>query len=403
MKTMITGNYASSYGAKLARAEVIAAYPITPQTSVVEKLAEFVSNGELDCKFIKVESEHSAMSACISAANTGARTFTATSAHGLALMHEMLMWAAGARLPVVMTNVNRAMAPPWSVWADHQDSIAQRDTGWMQFYCENNQEVLDTVIQAYKICEDPKVMLPAMMCLDAFFLSHTYETVDIPTQEKVDEFLPPFELEYKLDVDDPHMFGTICFPHQWFMEWRYKMAEDLEYAKKKIKEVDQEFQEKFGRSYGGLIEEYRTENADVVMVAAGTNVSTAREVVDQMRDEGYNVGLVKMRVFRPFPHEEIQDIAKRIKMIAVTDRTYTYGYGGPFFAEVKGSAYGIDKPPIIKNYLLGVGGRDVRPVTVRAVFMDALRVLEEGKVDKDVEWVELKDGRDTIISTGGDE
>lgn len=402
MKMMITGNYASSYGAKLARVQVIAAYPITPQTGVVEKLADFVADGKLDAKFIKVESEQSAMAACVSASNTGARTFTATSAHGLALMHEILMWAAGARLPIVMTNVNRAMAPPWSVWADHQDSIAQRDTGWMQVYCESNQEVLDTVIQMYKVCEDPDVSLPAMMCLDAFFLSHTYEAVDMPDQEMVDEFLPPYKPKYRLDVNEPHMFGTIAFPHQWFMEWRYQMAVDLENAKRKIKEVDKEYGDIFGRYYGGLVEEYRTEGAEVVMIAAGTNVSTAREVVDMMREEGYKVGLVKLRVFRPFPHEEIRDIASRVKMIAVTDRTYTYGYGGPFFAEVKGSAYGMEEPPLVKNYLLGIGGRDVTPATIRAVLKNAVGVLREGKVDKDVEWVELKDGRTTRLS-GGDE
>jgi 2-oxoisovalerate ferredoxin oxidoreductase alpha subunit len=189
-KMVITGNSSVAYGSKLARAEVVAAYPITPQTTIVEKIAEFVGNGEMDTQYIKVESEHSAMAACIAASNTGARAFTATSAHGLALMHELLMWAAGARTPVVMANVNRAMGPPWSVWADHQDSVAQRDTGWIQLYCENNQEVLDTILQLFKACEDHEILLPGMTTLDAFYLSHTYEVVDLPDLELVDEYLP---------------------------------------------------------------------------------------------------------------------------------------------------------------------------------------------------------------------
>ena len=239
-KKLINGNYAAAYGAKLARAEVIAAYPITPQTAIVEQVADFVASGEMKAKYVCVESEHSAMAACISAGSAGARTFTATSSQGLLLMHELLHWATGARIPVVMVNVNRAVAPPWSVWADQTDSIAQRDTGWMQFYSESTQEELDTVIMSYKISESKDIMLPSFTTEDAFFLSHTYEPVEIPAQELVDGFLPPFSPEIKLDVDNPRGFGSLSMPHQWYMELRYLIAEAMDRARSRIYAVEKE-------------------------------------------------------------------------------------------------------------------------------------------------------------------
>ncbi len=392
-KKVITGNYASSYGAKLAKVQVIAAYPITPQTSVVEKIAEFVANGEMNTQYIKVESEHSAMAACITASQTGARTFTATSAHGLTLMHELLIWASGARTPVVMTNVNRAMAPPWSVWADHLDSVAQRDTGWIQYYCESNQEVLDTIIQAYKVGESREVMLPSLLSLDAFYLSHTYETVDIPSQEEIDKFLPPFDPPYKFDVEDPHLFGSLSFPHQFYMEWRYQIALAMEKTRDKILETDKEFERNFGRSHGGLLDLYRCDGAEVVLIAAGTMASTIREVVDQLRNEGEKVGLARLRVFRPFPAREVRELAEKVGVIGVLDRSYSFGYGGAFFAETGGALYNCPDKPLLKNYVIGLGGRDVTPKTVRGIYENALSLQEKG-LDKEIEWVELKEGGD---------
>jgi 2-oxoisovalerate ferredoxin oxidoreductase alpha subunit len=392
VKKVITGNYASSYGAKLARAQVVAAYPITPQTSVVEKIAEFVASGEMDAQYVKVESEHSAMAACITASQTGARTFTATSAHGLTLMHEMLIWASGARTPVVMTNVNRAMAPPWSVWADHLDSVAQRDTGWLQYYCESNQEVLDSIILAYKVSESRDVLLPAFLTLDAFYLSHTYETVDIPDQKEVDEFLPSFDPPYKFDVEDPHLFGSLSFPHQFYMEWRYQIAQSMEKAREKILEVEKEFEKTFGRSHGGLLDLYRCEGADVVLIAAGTMASTIREVVDWYRDKGEKVGLARLRVFRPFPVKEVRELAKKVKVIGVLDRSYSFGYGGAFFAETGGALYNVPDKPLIKNYVVGIGGRDVTPDTVSGILDNALSLKDKGELDKEIEWIELKEG-----------
>jgi 2-oxoisovalerate ferredoxin oxidoreductase alpha subunit len=388
MRKVITGNEALAYGSKIARAEVIAAYPITPQTTVVEKIADFMADGEMKAKYIKVESEHSAMAACIAASNAGARTFTATSAHGLTLMHELLFWASGARLPIVMGNINRAMGPPWSVWADHLDSIAQRDTGWMQFYCENNQEVLDTVIQAYKICEDKDIMLPAFINEDAFYLSHTSELVDIPDQERVDEFLPQYDPALKLDIDNPMGFGSLVMP-EWYMEFRYKIAEAMDRSRKKIQQVNKEFNKMFGRSYE-MLDLYRCEDAEAVFIAVGTMASTAKEVVDMMRKEGKDVGVARLRVFRPFPVDEIRELAKTVDFIGVMDRSYSFGYGGAIFSEIKAALYNSNHKPIVKDYIVGLGGKDVTPKVLEKIFTDGLKVRTKGLKDKEIEWIGVK-------------
>ncbi len=394
VKKVMSGNYAAAYGAKVARAEVVAAYPITPQSQVVEKVAEFTSSGEMKAQYIKVESEQSAMAALITASQTGARTFTATSAHGLTLMHELLMWASGARLPIVMVNVNRAMAPPWSVWAEHTDSIAQRDTGWMQFYCETSQEILDTIILCYKVCEQSDVMIPALINEDAFYLSHTYEPVEVPHQELVDKFLPPFKPDPKmiLNPEHPAVFGSLSKPDEWYPEFRWKIFEAMEAAKKRIKEADAEFAKAFGRSYGGLIDAYKCEDAEVVLMCAGTLASTTREAIDELRAEGKKVGLARIRVFRPFPVEEVRAIADKAQAIGVMDRCFTFGYEGPFFTEVKGALYHSSKKPKLKGYVTGMGGRDVDVALVKKIFADMYKVKDakEGKQDAETVWVDLK-------------
>jgi len=383
MKKLITGNHTVSFGVKLSRAEVIAAYPITPQTEIVEKLSEIVANGSLPAKFIKVESEHSAMAACIGASATGARAFTATSAQGLALMHEMLHWASGARLPIVMTNVNRAMAPPWSVWSDQTDSLAQRDTGWLQFYCEDNQEIVDTIIQAYKISE--KVMLPAMVVLDAFILSHTSEPVDIPAQKKVDRFLPRYNPKYKLDIADPRAFGGLVKP-DWYYEFRYKISRAMEDARDLINKVGRDFGREFGRSYG-LIEEYRCNKADIILFTSGTISSTSREVIDQLHSQGKKVGMVKVRVFRPFPSEQIRAVAKKAKIIGVIDRNISFGNEGIFFSEIKAALYNEKKTPPVYGFVAGLGGRDVRREDIKKI----ITLLDKRTgLTKDVNWIGLK-------------
>jgi 2-oxoisovalerate ferredoxin oxidoreductase alpha subunit len=388
-RKLMNGNYAAAYGAMLARAEVVAAYPITPQTTIVEQIADFVSSGAMKARYITVESEHSAMAACIAASSVGARTFTATSSQGLLLMHELLHWASGARTPVVMVNVNRAVAPPWSVWADQTDSISQRDTGWMQFYSESTQEELDTVLMSYKVSEDPKIMLPSFTTEDAFFLSHTYEPVDIPDPKLVDGFLPPFAPQIRLDVDNPRGFGSLSMPHQWYMELRYLIAEAMDRARQKILEVEKEWKELTNRSYGGLLDEYRTEDADVVLVNAGTAASTIREVVDELRKKGLRVGLARIRCFRPFPTEEVRALGRRVPVLGVMDRCYTFGDGGAFFTEVKSALYQLKDRPAVKNFVAGVGGRDITVKTVEKLYDNLFKIRSTG-LDAEKEWIDLK-------------
>lgn len=381
MKIVITGNHTVSYAAKLARAGVIAAYPITPQTEIVERLSRFVATKELDARFIKVESEHSAMAACVGASAAGSRAFTATSSQGLALMHEMLHWAANARLPVVMANVNRAMGPPWNVWADQTDSLAQRDTGWLQFYCQSNQEILDTTIQAFKICE--KISLPGMIILDAFFLSHTSEAVDIPHQKLVDKFLPRFKPKYKLDPKNPHAFGGLVKP-DWYYELRFKIQKAMDEARVVIKETGNEFGRVFGRPYG-LVEKYRCKDADILLIVSGTIASTSKEAVDNLRAKGKKVGLARIRVFRPFPKQEVRELARQASIIGGIDRNISFGSEGIFFSEVKAALYNEKRRPPVYGFIAGLGGRDVLVKDIEAIIKSMPR-----KGRSDIIWVGLK-------------
>ncbi len=383
MKKIMVGNHAVSWGVMLARAEVISAYPITPQTTIVEELSVLCADGRLKAKFIPVESEHSAMACCVGAAAAGVRTFTATSGQGLALMHEMLHWASGARLPIVMATVNRALGSPWNIWGEQTDALAQRDTGWLQFYCENNQEVLDTTIQAFKIAEE--ILLPVMLNLDAFFLSHTAEPVEIPEQRLVDNFLPRFEAPYRLDPQDPHSFGCLTTP-DYFMEFRYKIQQAMLKGKEVSKRVDEDFGQAFGRKYG-LIDAYRCEGADLILVASGTIASTARVVVDALREKGRKVGVVKVRLFRPFPKEELLEVVKDAEKVAVVDRNVSFGVGGIFAHELR-AAFCNDKarPPVF-SYIAGLGGRDVTPQVLNDVVYQTYKRPEP---DEQSVWVGMR-------------
>ncbi len=383
MKEVMTGNKAVAYGAKLSRVQVIAAYPITPQTTIIEYLADFCARGELKAEFIKVESEHSALAACVGASATGARAFTATSGQGLLLMHEIIHWAAGARLPIVLANVNRAVAPGWSIWTEQNDSLAQRDTGWMQFYVESNQEALDTVIQAYKTAE--KVSLPAMVVLDAFVLSHTSEIVDVPPQEMVDEYIPPYQPQYKLDVNDPRAFGGLVFPADW-TELRYKIQEAHQQAIEVAKEADREYGELFGRSYG-LLEKYPQDEAEVILVTSGTVTSTARDVIDQWREQGRKVSLLKVRLFRPFPVQELRKALEGAEKVAVIDRNISFGHGGIFAQEIKSALYNSPHRPVLFSFIAGLGGRDVTPATVEKVLN---YTLSHDYPEEETIWIDLK-------------
>ncbi|HHJ52934.1 MAG TPA: pyruvate ferredoxin oxidoreductase [Caldithrix abyssi] len=380
---VIEGTHAASYAVKLARVKVISAYPITPQTSIVEKLSEMCASGEIDAEFIKVESEHSAMAAVIGSQVSGARSFTATSSQGLALMHEVLHWAAGSRLPIVLANVNRALGPPWNIWADQTDSLAQRDTGWIQFYCESNQEVLDMVIQAFRLGE--QVMLPVMVNMDAFFLSHTSEPVALPKQELVDQFLPPYQPKFKLDLNDPHAFGGLAMPNS-YMEFRYNIQESMEEAARLIPIIAEEYAQLTGRHHGTLIEQYRTTNADYLLITAGTMAGTARLIVDEFREKGVKLGLIKIRAFRPFPFAEIRAAVKDVAKVGVIDRNFSFGKTGIFFDEIKGALYNAEHRPLMNGYVAGLGGRDVTPKQIREIAEHLIK-SEQGQ---DLIWIGVK-------------
>lgn len=384
MRKVIIGNHALSYGAKVSRAQVIAAYPITPQTEVVELLSEMCAEGGgLDAKFIKVESEHSAMAACVGASSTGVRTFTATSSQGLALMHEVLHWAVGARTPVVMGNINRALGPPWTIWTEQNDSLAQRDTGWMQVYAQNNQEVLDSIIQAYKVAE--QVQIPTMVVLAAFVLSHTSESVDIPEQAKVDEYLPPYEANLRVDPEDAHAFGGLTAEDGYF-ELRYQIQQAVNDSKALWEKTGQEFKDLFGREYG-LVETYKVEDADNLIISSATLASTARETVDYLRERGEKAGLLRIRVFRPFPAEIVRDLLSSVDRAVVIDRNISFGASGIFYQEVKAAAYNLPDKPYIFGVITGLGGRDVTVKDIAGIYDD---VINRDEPKSDIIWKGVK-------------
>jgi pyruvate/2-oxoacid:ferredoxin oxidoreductase alpha subunit len=383
MERVISGNEAVAYGAMLSRVQVIPAYPISPQTTIVEALSDFCASGKLKADFVKVESEHSAMSCCVGAASAGARAFTATSAQGLALMHEVLHWAAGARLPIVMANVNRAMAAPWTMWCDQGDSLAQRDTGWLQFYCEDNQEVLDSIIMAYRISE--QVFLPSMVCLDGFILSHTYEQVEIPEIREVDSYLPAYHPAFKLDVEAPRSFNA-AFPPDVYMEQRVKLQQAMEDAVQVSQQADEEFGRAFGRRYG-ILEEYRSEDADVLLVASGTITGTARVVVDEYREKGEKIGLVKMKMFRPFPAAEVRRVLQPAKKVAVVDRNISFGATGIFAQEIRSALQHHGEGTSVFGFIAGLGGRDVTPQALREI-VEYTRGKESP--EGDIVWMGVK-------------
>lgn len=378
MKKVITGDHAVAIGAKLSRVEVVPAFPITPQTLIIEHIADFVNDGEMDAKFINMESEHSVMSAAAAAEAAGARVFTATSSQGLAFMHEMVYATAPLRLPVVMVNANRTLGGPPGIWCEYNDSMGVRDSGWLQVYVEDNQEALDMVIQAYRIAEDKRVLLPVMPCLDGFVLTHTVEPVEIPEQKDVDAFLPPYEPDVILDPARPAMIGTFM-PSEYIMELRRQTAGAVESAKKVIQEVNDAFAQRFGRDYGGLIDTYQMDDAEVALITMGTVTSTSRQVVDDLRKEGKKVGIVKLRFFRPFPSEELKNILQNTGAVGVVDRSLSFIGGGQAFNEVRSALYGLSIPVI--NHLAGLGGRDVTEELIKKMFELTLRAAKGEKVN----------------------
>jgi len=378
----MSGNETVSQAVKLSRVQVISAYPITPQTSISEKLSEICGSGEMDAKFVKVESEHSAMATLIGASSTGVRTFTATSSQGLALMQELLFWVSGARLPVVMVNVNRAMAAPWTIWCDQTDSVSQRDTGWLQFYCWSNQEILDSVICAFRIAEE--LLIPCMVCHDGFFISHTHEVIDIPEQNQVDAFLPPRKAEYKLDTSDPRTFSGGTMPSM-FMEFRYKVQAAFERAQGVIDQTYERFEQAFGRGYRA-VEAYYADDAEVLLIASGSAASTVYHTVRQLHESGRKVGLLRFRQLRPLPVEGVLKHLTDGAALAVIDRNLSPGTGGVFAQELRAALHrnGVDHR--VHEFVAGLGGRDITAADIEKICDDLVNKTAD---PAGINWVGL--------------
>jgi pyruvate/2-oxoacid:ferredoxin oxidoreductase alpha subunit len=371
-RLLLTGNHAAAYGAMLSRVEVISAYPITPQTMIVELLSELTASGQLPARFINVESEHSAMAACVGASAAGARAYTATSGQGLALMHEMLHWSVGARLPIVLTNVSRAMAPGWSIWSDQNDILSQRDVGWMMLFAESVQEAQDFIIWMYRVAE--QVFLPGMVGMDAFILSHTAEPLIVYDQDAVDAYLPRFEPLYDLDPAEPRAYGGLVNRDHYF-ELRYKIYENMDRAGKLLVEAGEEFGEVLGHKYTPL-EGYMLDDAEYVFVSAGAMTSNVRQAVRDMREKGIKAGLLRVIAFRPFPINEIRKVLAGRRKVAVMDRNMSAGHSGIFAEEIRSALLGQPDVPPIYGYIVGLGGRDVRVETAMEI-LDDLLVREE--------------------------
>lgn len=370
-RQFVSGDEAVAIGVRLAKPKVIAAYPITPQTIVVERLADMVEDGSLDSEYMYVESEHSALSAVMGASVLGARTFTATSSQGLLYMAEILYYAAGGRVPLVMMNANRSLALPWSIFGDQRDSLSQLDSGWIQVYVENAQESLDMIIQAYAIAEHEKVLTPVMVNLDGFILTHTYESVEVPAQEVVERFLPEFDLKQKMDLNNPkNLFFTSAPQHN--IGFKYQQHKALLDSREIIKQVDARYKEIIGRGYGGLVDAYLCEDAEHIIVTLGSITGLVRDVVDELRAEGKKAGVLKIRYMRPFPEEEIREYTKSAKTVAVLEKDISFGYQGTVYTNVLAAL--INKNIISLNYIAGLGGRDIKKSEIEQIFEEISQI-----------------------------
>ena len=380
----ISGNVAAALGAKLARIQVAPIYPITPATTVSEKISDLIDSNELQAKIIYVESEHSAMAACIGAAMTGVRAFTATSSQGLLLMNEMIHWAAGARLPIVMAVANRAICAPWALWADHNDTMSVKDTGWIQLYCTNAQEVLDTILLAYRISE--QTLIPVMVIYEGFLVSHTYEPVIVPSQKDADKFLPPLKPKFKLDPKNPISFGTIIMMPDYAAQLRYRQNNDMLTVFQKSEEAAQEFESAFGRSSTAIVESHNTKTAQTIFISMGTMADTAKEV-----EKNPDIGWIRIKMFRPFPSRQIQKIILdrvwddfSLKRIIVLDRNLSCGQGGHLWQEIRSALYDVtwrcnpycDKPKIF-GYVAGLNGDDITPETIEEIIKHSQLALND--------------------------
>ena len=384
MKEFLEGSQAVAKAVQLCKPGVISAYPITPQTHIVEELAQMVADGHLNSQFVNVESEHSAASVVLGAVATGVRAYTATSSQGLFYMAEVVFNIAGLRLPVVMVVAARAISAPINIWNDHQDVVSLRDSGWVQFHAEDIQEAVDLHFIAYRLGEDKSMMLPVMVCMDGFILTHGIESIDMPDQEQVDKFLPDYQPLYKLDPQDPLTMGSLVDP-EYYMEARYALDHTHQEAQSLIPKITAEFTKVFGRTYNGLIEEYRTKDAERVIVAMGSVCGTAKEVIDELRSKNKKVGLLKITSYRPFPAQRIYEALKNVPKVAVIDRALSLGSYTPLSAEIKAIFFGkTKKPKAISSFVVGLGGRDITKDSIKEI----LRLLS--KKERQCEFIDLK-------------
>lgn len=399
----MNGDEAVAFAVKQSDVDVVAAYPITPQTIIVEKFSEYVANGEVNTEFICTESEHSAMAACLAAAATGARTFTASASAGLALMHEMLFVTSGCRAPVVMAVANRALSAPLNIHGDHSDAIAQRDSGWIQIYAENAQEVYDSILQAFRIAEHLDVQLPVMIGLDGFTLSHTLEKIQVLADDDVREFVGTRQLPnvvthdgktvpYRLDAANPMTMGPVAMPNYYF-EFKRQQEEAMKNALRVIQQVQEEYGKLTGRYYGdGLIEKYMVDDAEIGIICLGSTAGTVKTVVDELRLKGVKAGLLKIRSFRPFPAEEIAKALAKVKAIAVMDKSLSFGgNGGAVYHETRHALYDLSTHPFMVNYIYGLGGRDTSPSQISGIFEDLKNIVQTGRVDEKMRYVGLRE------------
>lgn len=377
----LTGNEAGAAAMRQIDPDVVAAYPITPQTELMHAFSQFVADGKVKTELILVESEHSAMSACIGSAAAAARTMTATSANGLALMWEVVYIAASLRIPMVMPVINRALSGPLNIHCDHSDTMGCRDSGWLQLFSENSQEAYDNIIQAVRIAEHKDVLLPVMVTWDGFIISHTTERVEILNDETVKKFIGEYAPERPLlDTDNPITIGPLDLP-DYFFEHKRQQVDGVNNSYQVIKEVGEEYGKLFGRPYG-LVEEYHTADAEMITVALGSTAGTIKAVVDRLRREGMKVGLLKIRTFRPFPFYDVAPILRKAKAVAVFDRSIAYGsMGGPLFGEVRSALYGEKELPLALNYIYGLGGRDINTAQIESVYQDMEKAIKTNKYE----------------------
>jgi pyruvate ferredoxin oxidoreductase alpha subunit len=388
-RKFISGNDAVAEGVRLARPHVISAYPITPQTIVVERLSDFCEDGSLNAIYMHVESEHSALAAAMGVSSVGARAFTATSSQGLLYMAENLPYASGARMPIVMMNANRALATPWNIYGDQMDSMFMLNSGWIQVYVEDAQEALDMMIQSYKIAEDPKVLTPFMVNLDGFVLTHTYEVVEIPEQEQVDAFLPPLKLTENVMTLEKPMSLCITAGNNYNMEFKIKQNEEMIASIDVIKSVDEDFAAAFGRKYHGLLEAIECEDADVILITTGSITGTSRMILKELRAEGKKVGLLKLRYLRPFPTDALTEVIKSAKVVGVVDKNISFGYEGTIFTNVNSAILQMGLTPKVHNFICGLGGRDVTKDNIREMY-EAMLATAEGKASDMIQYMNVR-------------